>query len=145
MFCRVRLPVISCDGATQQRKKTLVSSSSSRHAYHPRPNPSPSPHLLLYLLIQRTTQTYSRVNQVLQDLLVNLLESSTPRALLLHSRNSRRLSHHTTLSNENDVTVRELLLEFSRQSIGCGGGIVWERGCSWFEYRLCWEAKCRHW
>lgn len=65
---------------------------------------------------RRRCATYGGVDQVLENLLVNLLEGPASRSLLLHSRNSGRLSHHSTLANEDNVSVRELLLELSCES-----------------------------
>lgn len=50
------------------------------------------------------------VDEVFQDSLVDLLEGTRTRALLFLLGASVGLSHHTALSNEDDVSVGELLL-----------------------------------
>lgn len=52
-------------------------------------------------------------NQILQHPLVNLLERSGPGPGLLDTRVSSWLPDHSSLGNEDNVTVRELLLQFS--------------------------------
>ena len=71
--------------------------------------------------------TYGGVNEILQDSLVNLLEGSASGSLLLHSGNTGGLSHHSSLSDEDNVSVRELLLELSSKSVNFGIMSSWSR------------------
>jgi hypothetical protein len=48
---------------------------------------------------------------------VDFLKSSTSWSLLLNSGDSSGLSHHSSLSNEDYVSVREFLLELSCESV----------------------------
>lgn len=47
---------------------------------------------------------------------MNLLESTGSGSLLLDSGNTGGLPHHSTLANEDDVTVGELLLELTSET-----------------------------
>ena len=51
---------------------------------------------------------------------MNLLEGSASGSLLLHSGNTGGLSHHSSLSDEDNVSVGELLLELSSESVMIG-------------------------
>ena len=68
------------------------------------------------------TRTHSREDEVLKDLLVNLLEGARARALLLDARAAGRLAHHAALADEDDVAVRELLLELAGKAARTGEG-----------------------
>jgi len=68
------------------------------------------------------TRTHSREDEVLKDLLVNLLEGARARALLLDARAAGRLAHHAALADEDDVAVRELLLELAGEAARTGEG-----------------------
>jgi hypothetical protein len=56
------------------------------------------------------------VDQVFQDLFVDVGKGTTARSLLLDTGVAGRFGESTTLSNEDDVLVRELFLELSSQS-----------------------------
>ena len=59
-----------------------------------------------------------REDEVLEDLLVDDGEGPRSGSLLLNPRVSGRLSEHSSLGEEDDVSVRELLLELSGQPGG---------------------------
>lgn len=66
------------------------------------------------------TATHGGVDEVLKDLLVDLLERARAGALLLDARDTGRLAHHAALADEDDVAVRELLLELASEAgLGC--------------------------
>ena len=64
----------------------------------------------------RGSRTHSREDEVLKDLLVNLLEGARTGALLLDARAAGGLAHHAALADEDDVAVRELLLELAGEA-----------------------------
>ena len=70
----------------------------------------------------RDESTYSREDEVLEGALVNLLEGARAGAGLLGARAAGLLAHHAALADEDDVTVRELLLELQ-------GGVSLSRRC----------------
>ena len=59
-----------------------------------------------------------REDEVLEDLLVDGGQCSGSGSLLAELLLSGFLSEHSSLGNEDDVSVRELLLEFSGKSVG---------------------------
>ena len=54
-------------------------------------------------------------DEVLKDLLVDAREGAATGPLLLHPRSTGGLAQHPSLGNENDMAVRELLLELTGQ------------------------------
>lgn len=67
------------------------------------------------------------VDEVFQDLVVNLLEGAGAGAWLLGARVAAWLADHAALGDEDDVTVGELLLELTGQSVHVGRFTVAER------------------
>lgn len=57
------------------------------------------------------------VDEILQDLLVNRGKGSVPGSLLSGSRTPAGLLQNSSLSNEDNVTVREFLFEFAGESL----------------------------
>lgn len=57
-----------------------------------------------------------RENEVFEDLLVNLLEGTGTGSLLLDAGATGGLAHHAALTDEDDVTVGELLLELTSET-----------------------------
>ena len=58
---------------------------------------------------------FSGEDEVLEDLLVDTCERAATGTLLLDTGGAGGLAQHPTLGNEDDVAVRELLLEFPGQ------------------------------
>lgn len=69
------------------------------------------PRVSMMPLLDRNESTYSREDEVLEGALVNLLEGARAGAGLLGARAAGLLAHHAALADEDDVAVRELLLE----------------------------------
>ena len=65
------------------------------------------------LLTKSLTNNFGGVNHIIQDGIVNSGQSARSGTGLLTVVTTTRNSQDTTLSNENDVTIRELLLEFT--------------------------------
>jgi hypothetical protein len=66
-----------------------------------------------------------RVDQVLENLFVNFFQSTGSWALLLLSGTTGRLTHHSSLTNEDYMTIGELLFEFTGQSKSQKKGKPW--------------------
>lgn len=68
------------------------------------------------LLAKSLTDNFSGVDEVIQDSIVDSGQGTRTRTGLLTVVATTRNSQDTTLSNENNVTIRELLLEFTSKT-----------------------------
>ena len=59
------------------------------------------------------SNNFRRENEIIQEVLVNLRKCPAHRALLLDARSAGRFRENTALCKENNMTVRELLLQFT--------------------------------
>ena len=66
-----------------------------------------------------------RVDEVLEDLVVHLLERPRPRARLLGTAVAAGLADHAALSDEDDVPVGEFLLQLAGEA--AAGTKYWRR------------------
>ena len=62
------------------------------------------------------THNFGGVNEILQDLLVYVCECTRTRSLLLHPRVTGRFAQHATLSDEDNMAIRELLFQLTGES-----------------------------
>jgi hypothetical protein len=69
----------------------------------------------LLLVTTLCKDTNAREDEIIEDRVVDSLEGTGTRALLLLAGLASRLADHTALSNKNDVAIRKLLLELTSE------------------------------